>query len=74
MDDYLHLNLKKFSGEKEAAEKAESPERPATASSEPRADATEKLPTLSLEDPIAVEDNSDPYNSSGKLNNKVWDG
>ena len=74
MDDYFHLNLKKFAGDEEVAEKAEKTRRPAAPPSKPRADATERLPTLSLEDPVVVKDNSDPYNSTGRLNNKDWDG
>lgn len=74
MDDYFHLNLKKFEGDTEVADKAEKTKRPAVKTPEPHPDATEKLPTLSLEDPVVKEDNSDPYNSTGRLNNKDWDG
>lgn len=74
MDDYFHLNLKKFAVDTAVADKAEHTGRPPAKSPKPREDATEKTPALSLEDPVVVEDNSDPYNSTGRLKSSVWDG
>ncbi len=71
MDDYFHLNLKKFVAESSKDGKP-------VPESMPSGDAQDKVPTkevqeLALDEPVVIEDNSDPYNSTGRFNIKDVD-
>lgn len=75
MEDYFHLNLKKFKGEKQPA----GSDQPHVASPEtgrPAAgpEAGQHPPPLSVSDPLAEASSSDPYNSTGRLNSKEFSG
>lgn len=73
MDDYFHLNLKKFNPDAEAPSAPESPESPESSSMRPEPGENKKTPDarpadLELAEPVVVEDTSDPYNSTGRFN------
>ncbi len=74
MEDYFHLNLKKFAAQAGRKQRDSGIET----TSMPRPAAEDKAPggavrELALSEPVAVDDNSDPYNSTGRFNLKDAD-
>ena len=71
MEDYFHLNLKKFAEKSASASKGPQPSAARVPSAgsvdEDTASNTHKL---NVGKPAENEDNTDPYNSTGKFNSK----
>lgn len=75
MDEYFHLNLRKFSpetallqGDKPPPPTKPPPSMPSGTDDDKDAEASES--DLELEVPLKKEDNSDPYNKTGRFNIK----
>ena len=74
MDDYFHLNLRKFSPEAASIDQKGAP--PVSMPAEPREDKKSRGPqgTLGSDFPRGIETSTDPYNCIGRLSVKASGG
>ena len=73
MDDHFHLSLRMVGLEAAKPKNKEVPPPSMPAGADENKDPTVKKRDLELENPVQVEDNSDPYNSTGRFNIKDVD-